>query len=199
MPRGAERGQGVPNIFDNITDESRLGPVLQEDLKNFDTVDVATGYLDLRGWAGFADIVDAHARRSDDTAANIARVLVGMVMPADAAAMLSALQDQVQPPAYGSDLPDAQRALAAKEQFVKHLRTQLMRGLPNSAEQKTLQQLRAQLESGAVKMKVFTEAPLHGKTYLFHAPGNPIPQAPRVRRLLQPNGGGILPEPRAEH
>ena len=100
------------------------------------------------------------------------RVLVGMVMPADSALMLSALQDAVQPPPYGSDINDMGKALAAKEQLVKHLRTQLMRGLPSEAEQKTLQQLKAQLESGAVEMKVFTTAPLHGKTYIFHAPGN---------------------------
>lgn len=163
----------MPSIFDNISDESRLGPVLQEDLKNFDTVDAATGYLDLRGWAGFADIIDAHAERSDDSGKPIARVLVGMMMPSDAATTLSALQDQVQPPAYGSNLPDAQRALAVKERLVKHLRNQLMRGVPNRAEQRTLQQLRAQLTSGAVAMKVFTEAPLHGKTYVFHDPDNP--------------------------
>lgn len=162
----------MPNIFDNITKESRLGPVLQADLKNYDSVDVATGYLDLRGWAGFADIIDAHPERSGEDEAPIARVLVGMMMPSDATAMLSSLQNQVQPPAYGIDLPDAQKTLAARDQLVKHLRNQLMRGVPNRAEQRTLQQLRAQLKSGAVVMKVFTEAPLHGKTYLFRDPGN---------------------------
>ncbi|WP_030483516.1 helicase-related protein [Nocardioides aequoreus] len=162
----------MPNIFDNISDESRLGPMLQEDLKNFDTVDVATGYLDLRGWAGFADIIDADESHTGEDGQPVARVLVGMMMPSDAAAMLSRLQDQVQPPHHGSNLPDAQKALAAKEHLVKHLRSQLMRGVPNRAEQRTLQQLRAQLASGAVRMKVFTEAPLHGKTYLFHDPDN---------------------------
>lgn len=51
-----------------------------------------------------------------------------------------------------------------------------MSGLPSEAEQKTLQQLKAQLASGAVEMKVFTTAPLHGKTYIFHAPGNAFAQ-----------------------
>lgn len=162
----------MPSIFDNITDESRLGPALQGDLTNFDSVDVATGYLDLRGWSGFADIVDAKPRESRETPT--ARVLVGMVMPSEAAAMLSALQEQVQPAAYGADLNSLEKAMAAKDQLVRHLRTQLMRGIPNQAEQKTLQQLRDQLESGAVEMKVFTDAPLHGKTYIFHAPENPM-------------------------
>jgi superfamily II DNA or RNA helicase len=47
-----------------------------------------------------------------------------------------------------------------------------MRGLPSESDQKNLQQLKSQLESGAVEMKIFTAAPLHGKTYIFHAPGN---------------------------
>jgi hypothetical protein len=97
----------VPSIFDNITDESRLGPALQGDLTNFDSVDVATGYLDLRGWRGFADIVDAKPEEGRETPT--ARVLVGMVMPSEAAAMLSALQEQVQPAAYGAGLNSLER------------------------------------------------------------------------------------------
>lgn len=161
----------MPSIFDNITEPTRLGPALQSDLGNFDSVDVATGYLDLRGWAGFADIVDD--KPHEPGAQPVARILVGMVMPSEAAAMLTALQEQVQPAAYGVDVNSVEKALAAKEQLVRHLRTQLMRGVPNAAEQRTLQQLRAQLASGQVEMKVFTDAPLHGKTYIFHAPGNP--------------------------
>ena len=46
----------MPNIFDNITDGLR--PALRESLKDFDDVDVATGYLDLRGWSSLADILD---------------------------------------------------------------------------------------------------------------------------------------------
>jgi superfamily II DNA or RNA helicase len=158
----------MPDIFDNLKAESSIGPALQTALANFDTCDVATGYFDLRGWASFADVVDS--KQPSDLA--VVRVLVGMVMPADSALMLSALQDAVQPPSYGSDLNDMGKALTAKDQLVKHLRTQLMRGLPSRGEQKTLQQLKVQLESGAVEMKVFTTAALHGKTYIFHAPGN---------------------------
>lgn len=139
---------------------------------NFDTCDVATGYLDLRGWASFADIVETKAASRKPADPSIARVLVGMVMPADSALMLTALQDAVQPRGFGSDIPDMTKALAAKEQLVRHLRTQLMRGLPSAAEQQTLQQLKTQLQAGAVEMRVFTSAPLHGKTYIFHAPGN---------------------------
>lgn len=168
----------MPNIFDNIQEDSAIGVALKSDLSNFDTLDVATGYLDLRGWASFADIVDAKlgSRTADDPA--VVRVLIGMVMQADSAVMISALQDAVQPPPYGSDMNDMGKARAAKEHLVKHLRTQLMRGLPTSAEQDTLRQLKAQMQTGAVELKVFTDAPLHGKTYIFHNP----PDHPLLKR-----------------
>ena len=34
----------MPNIYDNITDETRLGLALRDSLDDFDTVDIATGY-----------------------------------------------------------------------------------------------------------------------------------------------------------
>lgn len=162
----------MPDIFDNINSDSTIGPALQSALTNFDTCDIATGYFDLRGWASFADTVEAKADTRPSTGPALVRILVGMVMPADSALMLSALQADVQPPAFGSDIPDMAKAQTAKEQLVKHLRTQLMRGLPSESQQKTLRQLKMQLQEGALEMKVFTAAPLHGKTYIFHAPGN---------------------------
>lgn len=164
----------MPNIFDNIKDESAIGRALKADLSSFDSLDVATGYLDLRGWASFADLVDQKANTSSNPVSPTVRVLIGMVMPADSEVMIAALQDAVQPPAYGSDVNDMAKARAAKERLVKHLRSQLMRGLPTAPEQQTLQQLKAQLQAGAVEMKVFTDAPLHGKTYIFHTPHHPI-------------------------
>jgi superfamily II DNA or RNA helicase len=166
----------VPEIFDNIAPATAFGPAVKHALQHFDRCDLATGYLDLRGWASFADIVDAKRADMQDGESATVRVLVGMVMPADSAAMLSALQEAVQPAPYGSDINDMPKAQGAKASLVKHLRTQLMRGLPSKAEQKTLQQLKAQLTSGAVEMKVFTTAPLHGKTYIFHAPDNAFAQ-----------------------
>jgi superfamily II DNA or RNA helicase len=160
----------VPNIFDNITDDTRLGLALRESLKDFDTVDVATGYLDLRGWSSFADLLDTKPA-SVPGGRPAARILVGMVAPSDSEQLLDSLQDQVQPPTYGSDIHDREKALARRDQLVKHLRTQLMRGLATTQGQATLQTLKRQLSDGLVEMKVFTEKPLHGKTYLFHSPG----------------------------
>ena len=159
----------MPNIFDNITDDTRLGLALRESLVDFDTVDVATGYLDLRGWSSFADILDSKPAQVPGRRAT-ARILIGMVAPSDSEQLLDSLQEQVQPPVYGSDIHDAEKALARRDRLVRHLRNQLMRGLATKAGQRTLQTLKRQLHDGLVEMKVFTEKPLHGKTYIFHAP-----------------------------
>ncbi|TXH20887.1 MAG: NgoFVII family restriction endonuclease [Mycobacterium sp.] len=158
----------MPNIFDNITDGLR--PALRESLKDFDAVDVATGYLDLRGWSSLADILDTKPIPAAGAERPTARVLVGMVAPSDSQQLLEALQRDVQPPAYGADIHDREKALSRRDQLVKHLRNQLMRGLATTEGQNTLQTLKRQLEDGVVEMKVFTERPLHGKAYLFHAP-----------------------------
>ena len=158
----------MPNIYDNITDETRLGLALRDSLSDFDAVDVATGYIDLRGWSSMADILDT--KPAPDGARATARVLVGMVAPSDSQQLLDSLQDQVQPPEYGADIHDRERALARRDQLVAHLRNQLMRGLATTEGQATLQTLKRQLREGVVAMKVFTEKPLHGKTYIFHAP-----------------------------
>lgn len=158
----------MPNIYDNLADNSRLGPALRDSLAHFDTVDVATGYLDLRGWREFAGIIN---ERSEDVASRpLARVLVGMVAPADSESILASLQEEIQPPPFGSDIHDREKAVRRRDQLVSHLRNQLMRGLATAEGQATLRALQQQLEEGLVQMRVFTEKPLHGKTYIFHAP-----------------------------
>lgn len=159
----------MPNIYDNLADQTRLRPALREALEEYDTFDVATGYLDLRGWSSLADLVDAKTAGGAQTDP-IARILVGMVAPSDSQQILDSLQHDVQPAPYGADIHDAGKARARRDQLVKHLRNQLMRGLATSQGQQTLQTLKRQLESGSVQMKVFTEKPLHGKTYLFQSP-----------------------------
>jgi superfamily II DNA or RNA helicase len=158
----------MPNIFDNLAADMCLGPALQASLRHFDTVDVATGYLDLRGWREFADILSE--RRDEVGRRPMARVLVGMVAPADSEAILTSLQEEIQPPPYGSDVHDREKALRRRDQLVAHLRNQLMRGLATRESQATLRALKEQLEEGLVEMRVFTAKPLHGKTYIFHAP-----------------------------
>ena len=41
----------MPKIFDNLTPESQLGVALRDYFEgSYESLDVATGYLDLRGW-----------------------------------------------------------------------------------------------------------------------------------------------------
>ena len=162
----------MPHIYDNLKPATTLGPALRTSLEHFATVDAATGYLDLRGWDSFADVVDTKAFEEGDPP--VARVLVGMVAPADSQQLLDSLKEQVQPPAYGADIVDMDKARDRRDQLVKHLRNQLMRGLATAKGQQTLQTLKGQLQTGRVQMKVFTQRPLHGKTYIFHAPDDPF-------------------------
>ena len=158
----------MPNLFDNLSDNTRLKEALRNSLREFDTVDIATGYIDLRGWSSVADII---ASKSREDFQPVARVLVGMVAPADSQEILDELQREVQLPNYGAGMHDRETALSRRDQLVRHLRNQLMRGLATAEGQRTLQTLKHQLETGTVEMRVFTEKPLHGKTYLFNAPG----------------------------
>ena len=47
----------VPRIYDNLSDSTKLGTGLNEFLHSFDSIDVATGYFDLRGWSQLDDLV----------------------------------------------------------------------------------------------------------------------------------------------
>ena len=84
----------MPNIYDNLADQTRLRPALREALEEYDTFDVATGYLDLRGWSSLADLVDAKSTGGAPTDP-IARILVGMVAPSDSQQILDSLQHVV--------------------------------------------------------------------------------------------------------
>ena len=164
----------MPKIFDNLTAESQLGVALRQYFENsYATVDVATGYLDLRGWAHLGEVIDQKA--FTDGNEPVARVLVGMVAPSDSQAILNSLQSELAEPAAGAAIHDNAKALEQKERLVRHLRTQLMRGLPTTAGQATLQLMKRQLESGRVQIKVFTRRPLHGKTYILRGGSGPVP------------------------
>jgi superfamily II DNA or RNA helicase len=158
----------VPKILDNLGDDTRLVTALRDTFGHYGTLDVATGYLDLRGWGHLADLVDTKPVPSGRP---VVRVLVGMVAPSDSEQLLTSLQQQVRPPEYGSDIPDASKARQRRDQLVRHLRNQLMRGLATRKGQETLRTLRRQIAEGRVELRVFTPRPLHGKTYLFHGAG----------------------------
>lgn len=156
----------MPQIFDNLTPTSRLGANIRATFNDhFERVDVATGYIDLRGWDHLGPSIQEKALPTDGSP--VARILVGMITPSDAAAILAELQYQVQEPAIGAGIPDIGKAIEQRSRLVKHLRTQLMRGLPTQSGLQALQLLKDQLVEGRVQIKVYTRRPLHGKTYIL--------------------------------
>lgn len=84
----------MPKIFDNLTPESQLGVALRDYFGgSYESLDVATGYLDLRGWGHLGDIIGGKPFAEGDPP--VARVLVGMVAPSDSQAILSSLQAEL--------------------------------------------------------------------------------------------------------
>lgn len=133
-------------------------------MQQFERMDVAVGYFNLRGWSVFNDLV---ARRPTATGGQaVVRILIGMVAGGPQDEALENLQATV------DDSPtqdaDNSTARARKDHLLEQLRIQLMRGLPTSTDRRTLRSLRDLLADGLVEVKVFTRRPLHGKTYVFH-------------------------------
>lgn len=167
-----EAGAAVTRIFDNIKQD--LGSHLEKTLLVSNTMDVAVGYFDLRGWAVFDQLVRDKAQTRNEGDPPIVRILIGMVTAGMQQEMLDVLQADLE----GTAEPDAD-ANAARERkaiLIEQLRLQLMRGLPTAADRAVLQSLRDLLATGAVEIKVFTRRPLHGKAYICHREdlNNPI-------------------------
>ncbi|MFD6858162.1 helicase-related protein [Rhodococcus sp. NPDC060090] len=162
----------MTRIFDNIGLETALGTHLQQTFAVSETMDVAVGYFNLRGWSSFDDLVKQ--KIAADVTGPVVRILIGMVMTGPQQETLEDLQATVD----GTPRTDADANAARdrKAQLLEQLRTQLMRGMPTNADRATLQSLRDLLASGAVEIKVFTRRPLHGKTYICHRQdlNNPI-------------------------
>src|SRR5919205_1867552 len=161
----------MPTIFDN-SETSTLGDSLLRTFPEHKRIDVATGYFDLRGWGTFSDLVEAKQKPEGESCPPVARILVGMVAPSAAEAMLQDLQEQVQAPDPHAHIADFESARHRQAQLVNHLREQLMRGLSTKDGQSSLRALKRQLRAGMVQIKVFTRRPLHGKAYVLHNPGH---------------------------
>ncbi|ETZ63971.1 helicase conserved C-terminal domain protein [Mycobacteroides abscessus MAB_110811_2726] len=162
----------MTRIFDNIKQD--LGSHLEKTLQVSNTMDVAVGYFNLRGWNVFDQLVTDKAANWSEGDPPIVRILIGMVTAGVQQETLDALQADLE----GADESDAD-ANAARERkavLIEQLRLQLMRGLPTAADRAVLQSLRELLATGAVEIKVFTRRPLHGKTYICHREdlNNPI-------------------------
>lgn len=157
----------MTRIFDNNPNspETVLGTRLQEMLRTYARMDTAVGYFNLRGWAQFADLVDAKPLPDDGTP--VVRILIGMVSAGFHREAIDVLQAEVS----GDDLVgvvDREQSETRKNTLIGQLRDQLSHGIPNMADRRTLHQLHDQLASGKVQVRVYTRKPLHGKTYILH-------------------------------
>ena len=47
----------MTEILDNLSEKTKIGLRAQRYLENFERMDVATGYFNLRGWRVFANLV----------------------------------------------------------------------------------------------------------------------------------------------
>lgn len=158
----------MTRIFDNI--DLDLGPHLSSTLSEYDRLDAAVGYFNLRGWALFVPMIDSKVPGEKP----VARVLVGMTAePGNQ--VLDSLQSVLDGATTDEDI-DREVALYRRERALLKFREQLSRGVPNDQDLATLRALRRHLDGGQVEVKLFTRRPLHGKTYIAHRQdlNNPI-------------------------
>ena len=155
----------MPRIFDNLNQDSKLLPALQDTFALSSRADFCVGYFNLRGWAGLASNVDQW--ELDD---GPCRVLIGMQrLPHEELREALSLAD-------GSPGMDNRTAHRLRLQLAEQLRRQLTIGAPTNVDEQTLRQMAAQLRAGKVVVKLFLRHSLHAKLYLLYRddPINPI-------------------------
>ena len=152
----------MSRIFDNI--DLHLGEHLKAVIENYDKLDAAVGYFNLRGWNYFAPIVDSKEFRAGEP---IARVLIGMTGAEPDRQVEEFLQSTVNG-RVDFDGIDNSLSRERKHSAILKFREQLSRGVLDAEHYEALQTLKSQLEEGRVQIKLFTKRQLHGKTYICH-------------------------------
>ena len=145
----------MTRIFDNI--EQDLLVALRATLAVSNRADFCVGYMNLRGWQSFDDLVQPWSAAEGQ----ICRVLVGMQRP---------LHDEIRElyrAASGPERLDNATAVRIKAQFAAHLREQITLGIPTGKDEAALRTLARQLRAGQVCIKLFLPYPLHAKLYLL--------------------------------
>ena len=145
----------MPRIFDNI--ELSFLPTLQESLRLAHRADFCVGYFNLRGWKKISSQIDEWNGGS----ANCCRLLVGMQSaPQDELRKYFSLTQQQE--------IDNATVIRLKKQIAQEFRDQLTFGMPTHEDEVALRQLRGQLISKKVVVKLFLAHQLHAKLYLVH-------------------------------
>ena len=171
----------MSKIYDNSS-ESKFEDGLHQILTNpnVERADFCTGYFNLRGWRLVADDVEklpgaevfepvtsATGLTKNVPVHRVCRLLVGMQRPA--ADLISEMYG------LGDPLVDAKQVQRWRRQVAADFRRQLTLGVPTVEDEKGLQILKKQLESGKVCVKLHLRFPLHAKLYLVHRPDNSAP------------------------
>lgn len=165
----------MPSIYDNQSPETRLSAGLKKYFPSYQRIDVATGYFSLRGWSSLDELV-RESFETGDVDTPVARILVGMVLPAQHEELIDQLKSEISPNEKES-LSLRERAPQIREALKAHMRKQLAAGIPTKHDRQTLRSLRELVELGAVSIRVYTRHALHGKTYLLHHEDPLIPSA----------------------
>jgi superfamily II DNA or RNA helicase len=151
----------MSRIFDNI--DLHLGEHLKKVVQDFDQLDAAVGYFNLRGWQFFAPIVEEKQTKSKP----VARILIGMTGADPERQVTDFLQSSIDG-SVSADAIDNSLARDRKQNALLKFREQLSRGVLNKDDYDSLRTLKKHLDEGKVKIKLFTRRPLHGKTYICH-------------------------------
>jgi superfamily II DNA or RNA helicase len=154
----------MPNIFDNI--HTRLLTGLRNVLSQAQSCAFCVGYLNLRGWAEVADLIERLPEGKDAPC----RLLVGMHRPPEEEMrQLQSLHRR----SGGTDGPTLARL---KRRMTESFKEQLEFGVPSNDAEAALRQLAKQLRAGKVRVKAFLRYPLHAKLYLVRRsdPATPL-------------------------
>ena len=155
----------MPLVLDNI--DARVEDALLASLASSQTLDVAVGYFNLRGWALIANAVDRWPAPPGGPPK--VRVLVGMT---------ETPQNEMRRLAWGRqpDTMDQKTAVRHRADLVKEFREQLEVGLPVVGDETTLRTLRRQIKDGDVEIRLHTSHRLHAKLYLCHRDDTAAPR-----------------------
>ncbi len=153
----------MPEIYDNLTEETRLLAGLQKAFGDAISADICVGYFNLRGWRRLAAQVDGLPL---DPGTPACRVLVGMSQPSPSDELREELR--ILPSGGTVALVDNQTAKRREREAAETFRTQLAWGMPKAEDERALRKLADQLREGRVRVKLFTRHQLHAKLYLIH-------------------------------
>lgn len=145
----------MPRIFDNI--EKHLNQGLKDSIEVAYKSDFCIGYFNLRGWKHLADYVE----RWEGGDEKCCRLLIGMQKHPQ-----EVLKDYFNHVETGEI--DNKRAKDFKTKLAHEFRNQLTIGIPTDQDEITLRQLKHQLLSKKVVVKLFLKHTLHAKLYLLY-------------------------------